>query len=84
MHIKSADLELLIHNSRPSHCLKGQINNRKPTPIWQTALPKNGKAGYNCHTHRHLLLTLILTLNDEICEVSNCQMQSVNKRYQYV
>lgn len=40
--------------------------------------------GYKRHTHRHLLLTLILTLNDESCEVSNCQMQSVNKRYQYV
>ena len=43
----------------------------------------NDKAGMFCHTHRHLLLTLVLS-RFESCEVSVHQTQSVNKRYQYV
>ena len=39
IHTKSADLELLIHNLRPSHYPFSQINNQKPTRIWQHKAP---------------------------------------------
>ncbi|GEM_PF-5487262 len=44
-------------------------------------LAKTRKKDTISHTHRHLLLTLILTIFSESCEVPTCQTQSVNKRY---
>ena len=39
IYTKNADLELLIHNLRPSHYPFSQINNQKPTRIWQHKAP---------------------------------------------
>ena len=35
---------LITHQLRPSHCLKSQINNRKPTRIWRYNAPANADA----------------------------------------
>lgn len=68
-HTKSADLAV---DYSPNEAFALPIESNKTTGNLRRydkpPCSRYSKAGYNCHTHRHLLLTLILTLYSKVAK----------------
>ena len=74
---------MIIHKSRPSHCPNSQINNRKPTLIWQRTMPWNKHSmdivipiGIHCYFDFDSVW--------KVAKFSICQTQSAINAIQYV
>ena len=63
IHKKAQTSLLLIYAQGPSHCPQSQINNNETYADMTTRQSMKRLSEYECHTRRHLLLTLFLTLD---------------------